>query len=286
MRRLRVFDIFGHTYTGGWPFDLQDIDYLDKTFREALKLFLDTFTPVADRGIILSGCEIDFIAGTYNPGVIYCFGEICQVDGGTLPVLGAGQFYYWNMATSYDSDGLKQFENGSSVDTYLVNKGVILAGTPAAPYFVPINCKRLYEVIAENTVGNSTFATKKQEPWHFVGDTGQPAFENSWGDYNVLSFGRARFMIDQFGFVVISGAVTGGTIGSTTPIFRLPPAYRPEFDESFIVPADNLTTNNDAFLRMIIYKDGRVSITSGTAVAFYGEGNFVGIPNLRFRALV
>ena len=62
------------------------------------------------------------------------------------------------------------------------------------------------------------------EPFHIVGDTGEPPFENGW-----TNFGGGRttvgFYIDTTNVVHLKGSLTGGT--SATTAFTLPAGYRP-----------------------------------------------------------
>lgn len=70
------------------------------------------------------------------------------------------------------------------------------------------------------------------EPWHVVGDAGEPAFTNSW--VNVTSpstYPPARFHRDALGRVHVEGAVKLGT--TTTSAFTLPAGYRPSHDLLF-----------------------------------------------------
>jgi hypothetical protein len=67
------------------------------------------------------------------------------------------------------------------------------------------------------------------EPFHIVGDPGEPAFENSW-----VNFGAgtppASFYKDPLGRVHLRGTVQNGTTG--TVIFTLPVGYRPANGEN------------------------------------------------------
>ena len=61
-------------------------------------------------------------------------------------------------------------------------------------------------------------------PWHEVGATGEPAFENSW-----VNFGggvpTVAFCIDAAGIVWLRGIPKNGTMAAT--IFTLPAGYAP-----------------------------------------------------------
>lgn len=61
------------------------------------------------------------------------------------------------------------------------------------------------------------------EGWHYVGEAGEPAFENSWA--NVSGGVALAFRIRESGVVDIHGGADSGTPGST--IFTLPTGYRP-----------------------------------------------------------
>lgn len=65
----------------------------------------------------------------------------------------------------------------------------------------------------------------KIETPHIVGDSGEPAFQNSWVNFDTSTFRGARFWKDPMGIVHIEGLVKSGTVGTT--IFTLPAGYRP-----------------------------------------------------------
>jgi hypothetical protein len=62
-------------------------------------------------------------------------------------------------------------------------------------------------------------------PWREVGTTGNPAFENSWVNYDT-TYNSAAFLMEPGGFVRIKGFVKNGAL-STDIIFTLPVGYRP-----------------------------------------------------------
>lgn len=65
----------------------------------------------------------------------------------------------------------------------------------------------------------------KLESPHVVGDSGEPAFQNSWVNYDTTAFRGARFWKDPMGLVHIEGLVKSGTVPGT--VFSLPAGYRP-----------------------------------------------------------
>lgn len=73
-------------------------------------------------------------------------------------------------------------------------------------------------------------------PWREVGATGQPAFENSWVNYNSATHETAGFAIDDSGWVRLKGLVKLGVAAS---IFTLPVGYRPSLFRHFAATANN-----------------------------------------------
>ena len=63
----------------------------------------------------------------------------------------------------------------------------------------------------------------RHERWHYVGDPGEPTFQNGWDNVGGgLTHMRFRRLVA--GGVEIQGSVTGGTSGSV--VFTLPAHYR------------------------------------------------------------
>ena len=67
--------------------------------------------------------------------------------------------------------------------------------------------------------------------WHWVGDPGEPAYQNSWRWYgtNEPTYGGARFRKLANGMVVCAGLIDSGAAGSTA--FTLPVGYRPDLNK-------------------------------------------------------
>ena len=63
------------------------------------------------------------------------------------------------------------------------------------------------------------------EEWHEVGDTNEPAFENSWVNFEG-GYSTAAFYKDPYGRVHLRGMIKSGTVGAASA-FTLPESYRP-----------------------------------------------------------
>jgi hypothetical protein len=61
--------------------------------------------------------------------------------------------------------------------------------------------------------------------WHLIGATGEPAFVNSWTNFNASPDHAARFCRIG-GFTVLAGIIKGGT--SSVRAFDLPAGLRPD----------------------------------------------------------
>lgn len=108
----------------------------------------------------------------------------------------------------------------------------------------------------------------KLEDPHVVGDSGEPAFQNSWVNYDTATFHGARFWKDPLDIVHLEGLVKSGTIGTT--IFALPAGYRPSNGHLFIVNSNSAV--------------GRVDVApTGNVVATAGNNAWVQLSGISFR---
>lgn len=109
------------------------------------------------------------------------------------------------------------------------------------------------------------------EPWHIVGATGEPAFQNGWANYDVSTFSPTAFFKDPSGIVHLRGLVKAGTVGDNVAIFTLPAGYRPIKEMHFA------TASNGAFAYSHV-------IPSGVVDAAVGNNTWFSLDNIHFRA--
>jgi microcystin-dependent protein len=96
------------------------------------------------------------------------------------------------------------------------------------------------------------------DTWHWVGGSGEPAFQNAWVNYSVrTSFEQLSFRKYPDGRVQVRGLVAGGTAAAT--IFTLPPGYRPP--APLIIACD---TNSNAHVRINVGTDGQVQAANAS----------------------
>lgn len=122
---------------------------------------------------------------------------------------------------------------------------------------------------------NHSHAATPDTSWHEVGDTGEPAFTNSWVNYGG-SWSTAAFRIDAEGYVHLKGLVKNGT--ASTSIFTLPSGYRP--NEQLLVSNSMYNGTTVTGDRLHINPTGTIAPQgSGTAwvtldgVVFYADGS-------------
>lgn len=98
------------------------------------------------------------------------------------------------------------------------------------------------EKLASGAVTRATRADP--EIWHFIGDSGEPAFEGTWRNYSAetpwhqqATWTHAAFRKDDDGVVHLKGMIAGGAAG--TVAFLLPEAYCPHNYNTFATVSDN-----------------------------------------------
>lgn len=99
--------------------------------------------------------------------------------------------------------------------------------------------------------------------FHNIGATGEPAFTNSWVNFNALD-NPASYWRDPFGIVHLRGLIKSGTL--TTSAFTLPVGFRPLVQENFG------TVSNSAFGYATVTNDGKVTPQAGSTTWFSLDG--------------
>ena len=99
--------------------------------------------------------------------------------------------------------------------------------------------------------------------WHTVGATGEPAFLNSWANFDATTWEAAAFRIDDEGIVYAKGLVTGGTPGATSVVWTMPAGYRVALNRGY--PTDS----NNAHGRITVKSNGDVIAEVGNTAHFF-----------------
>lgn len=111
---------------------------------------------------------------------------------------------------------------------------------------------------------------------HVVGAVGEPAFQNSWVNYDTTgNFQTARFYKDVTNHVRINGRVKSGT----GTIFTLPAGYRPSQTNVFAC-----TCGGPGVARVDVNADGTVTVILLTAGATTGDNTSLSLASLSFLA--
>jgi hypothetical protein len=109
------------------------------------------------------------------------------------------------------------------------------ASSPFCPYIEEMARRGITGGCAPGLFCPRNFVTREQmavfvvratvpEPFHIVGNTGEPAFQNGWTNFGV-GVSTGGFYIDPASVVHLKGILNGGTSGTTA--FTLPVGYRP-----------------------------------------------------------
>lgn len=88
------------------------------------------------------------------------------------------------------------------------------------------------EAVASAELGSDWPGTPADGTWHYIGDTGEPAFQNSWGNVTAGKYELA-YRVQQDGEVDLHGQIVGGASGSV--VATLDAAKRPVGSAEYIV---------------------------------------------------
>lgn len=171
---------------------------------------------------------------------------------------------------NFDENTSKTFNDNMvivSVDLYRT-KAVLQLGA------FPVNgAKTISEIKKQIQKIETDKITTGKEDWHEIGATGEPAFQNSWVNYNahLVSpyYATAGFYKDELGFVHLKGLVKSGTL--STIIFTLPEGYRPLERHLFDAQSDGA--------------NGRVDVSAdGTVLQQGGSTGYLSLEGIIFKA--
>lgn len=108
------------------------------------------------------------------------------------------------------------------------------------------------------------------EPWHYVGESGEPAFENGW--VNISGQPAAAFRIREAGVVDVYFTVQSGI---SAEIFTLPEGYRPSALTPLVASAVAFTPPADPeSVQVSVDTDGTVFLTTFTVGDIAGCSGF------------
>jgi hypothetical protein len=128
-------------FTGGMPRALDDLKFMQESYKEAFAGFLSHFGLTAQDSFVLSGCEITDGGANWDvaEGYISLEGEVLKVESHSI-IKDALNTFYWTTELTFDPNGLKTFADSSSNNTYQIRKSVVVSAlTPPATYLEAIN---------------------------------------------------------------------------------------------------------------------------------------------------
>lgn len=187
-------------------------------------------------------------------------------------VVAMGGTAYAGFSVPKNSVGSKQLKK-NAVTTKKIKNGAVTANKINTSGLTVPNATNATNATNANNAnalggqGPSAFASSSSEPFHEVGATGQPAFENGYSNFGG-GFSTAGFYKDSLGVVHLKGTMHNGTAGTTA--FILPPGYRPS-EDLFMPEASGGTAHY-----LYILTDGSVQPQDST-----GD---IGLDGLSFRA--
>lgn len=188
-----------------------------------------------------------FAALLYKNGVNVAWGVTNAGRGGNRPSSIVSDTIYLNGTTDYVT-------------------AAFWSSTAPAPIFGSITETYMTAELTAASVGVAP------EPWHVVGNSGEPAFQNGW----VALGGNEpppRFFKDPHGIVHLEGAVKNGTNDSA--IFTLPVGYRPAYTLNGLTARNGSTGAINGFH---VGQDGQVMTLN------MGANGNVAFDGINFRA--
>lgn len=116
----------------------------------------------------------------------------------------------------------------------------------------------------------------KSDSWHLIGAAGEPAFVNTWSNFDgVTSFAPARYRQDRSGFIILNGWVKSSLTTATTTMFTLPVGYRPGWQHRWPCLDSggiaSVVVDNTGVVSVIAYISGNSTFVALDPIRFYPE---------------
>lgn len=138
---------------GGHPIELDDLRWMDESYRNAFFGILSAFGISPAETFVLSGC-VKTITGstvTVTEGYLSIAGEVLFLPAQSYAVPSGVDEDYFELDISYDPTGLETFENGTPHNTYEIRNAKISVGTPTTGTVTLVSgVKTIFEVIEAN----------------------------------------------------------------------------------------------------------------------------------------
>jgi len=215
------------TATGGFPFTLDRLRWMDEGHKEALKALCQSLLPPGATSMILQGCEITVSAtpDLYNVSAGWVFlqtdtiSEICEVVAHSYTV-NPGDLIYWEEEIIQDASGSVTFYDGTLKQVHHNTRAKVSAG--------------------EGDPGLPLVSTV-------------PAINGTWVKPNITGSydGDIYYKVNRFGL-----AIKGTIAGPSGNLFMLPVNARPSVTTRIALTSTISTYENTHF---VINTSGQVS---------------------------
>jgi len=212
--------------TGGMPFELDDLDYLQNGINEAFK---DMFSAYGD-SFVLTGCEVTTAVPNYNvsAGLIVLNGEVLPFAGGSVPI--SLNVDYFELSITYDPAGNEVFQDTSTHDTYAIRSAVLASAGVQPSNTLAISPRVTIHDIVREKAGESTAS--------------QVSDANNWTPLALTGSATAiitpEYMVKDDGQVLFRGSFqTSGGSGFMVAAGGLPTTARPAQNKDFNVVLDS-----------------------------------------------
>lgn len=195
------------TETGGFPFVLDDLRYMDAATRDAINKIVIGLNGGALNGVV-EGMTItsDGVGGEIiSAGYILVNGEVIRVDEHVVDSIDLVDYQKVVIEETADPEGEKTFENGGIFDTYIKRRAKLVAGSnPVPPGTIVFRntVGQLFPTLRQSILGElSSFLTS----WSTIAGAAITGWSShaSWGGAGSLRFKKTG----KVGFINFRGTV-------------------------------------------------------------------------------
>ena len=260
------------TFTGGHPFNLDDLIHIQDGMNEAI---ISLVKGLLSNGAAIPNCVLYGLEETpagfgninYSAGAVIIDGEICQFEAQTINpgLIVMPSHFVIQISDSFSATNPIVYADASLKNVHLIRKAVIvISAVPTAANEIELNTRKSFIDILKTNMSST-------EAWRKVGTLGNPA-SPGWGWYKPTSeiFFRKNIIdnsVDIRGTIVFINTNTLSDPPLNYALITLPVGYIPSFNVPFVVPIKVMgtqyegNTNNDLIKNVNFFVDTSGNLT-------------------------
>jgi hypothetical protein len=262
------------TKPGGFPEYQDTLKWLQDAYTEPLQAIVRGLVVGQPSSVISLTAKLtestnqngNGVHSTQGGWIIWPNGELLMLDAGSVTYTGSTPIgpYVNRYIDGNVTLNPATYQDGSTHSPYKIGRARLVGPNYTGPGFTEL------WPIGETLLDQLQTGLLEEDPWHFLGDPNEPAFNGTWGHlgnfYERVGFRQDKGIGDYDARVWLKGHFTGNSDPEPATVFTLPPGYRPNGRKELLIRQYGSVVP-PAIDRLYIQPDGRVRLGYGADIS-------------------